>query len=100
MKSEDETLERYFKALRDLHPSDFQLQQWKTGVRHERKKVRRSHFSLVSRRWAPMVAALFVGFVLGGLAFRLSASHDSSWIANKNNNESFATIEHIVAKAE
>jgi len=94
MNDWNKEIEKLLNPLKDIHPTDIELQKWKRAALHEQRAnafAARPFF----RRSLQFAAAGFIGFLVGWTVFGsgLIPRNRESLIAESNNNN--ATVEVI-----
>lgn len=70
MNQRDDELDKILKPLQEVSPNDFQMQSWQQSVQKSLNKGR-GQYSKPRVAWAlRLMAALFVGFVIGAVFFK------------------------------
>lgn len=70
MSHRDDELNDLLKPLRGLSPHDLQMQKWQTAVKKEVRTGQRM-VTTTRSKWAfQLVAAMFVGFVMGAILIK------------------------------
>lgn len=91
MKNKD--LELLLSELKNKKPNDLQVKKWKLAVNNELKNSRKTQQSY----WPQIIAASFVGFIAGAIAFGALNLSDSDNIAK--NDVDNATVEYVFTKS-
>ena len=100
MSHKDDELSELLKPLRGLSADDLQMRKWQTAVQTE-VRTGRSMITTTRGKWAfQLVAALFVGFVMGAILIKsfLPTSLQNSMMAQISVDN--ATFEHSHANLD
>ena len=93
----DDKYDELIDDIRKKEPSEFQMKKWKKAVSEANSQTVAVERPLPKKYyWAQMVAAVFIGIVIGGLLFNdfnLSVSEKNTEIAYED-----ATIEVVYTK--
>ena len=92
----DEKFDKLIEKLRKEEPSQFQMQKWKRAVAQADQVLKPKVQKESSYYWMQMVAAVFVGVLIGGVLFGQPELMDSE----KNQEIAYedATIEVVYTK--
>ncbi|MDZ4662061.1 MAG: hypothetical protein SGJ18_10645 [Pseudomonadota bacterium] len=70
----DNELDQLLKPLKSASPNDLQMQKWKSAVQMNNRKSGKV-YATSRTKWAfQLVAAMFVGIVIGAVAFKSNNS--------------------------
>ena len=92
MNDRDDELKKILRPLKDLTPNDFQMQSWQRAVNGEVHKTPRQ-FTTTRSKWAlQLMAAMFVGVVIGAVLFKMiqpPAAHSPLVAQNSSDDATF-----------
>lgn len=70
----DNELDRLLKPLQAAAPNDLQMQRWKSAIQANNRKSG-NVYSTSRTKWViQLIAAMFVGIVIGGMVFKSNNS--------------------------
>ncbi len=73
----DKDLDQLLGPLKKVKPNDLQIQSWQSAVKNEALNYTTRVYSVSRTQWAvQLVAALFVGFVIGALVFKYNSAEN------------------------
>ena len=100
MSDRDDELENLLKPLKNVAPTDMQMQHWKSAVKAELGRASLPRRPGRMLQFAQLVAAVFIGFVLGALVFHRQSPAVSGVTVVAENSSSNATFEYSHANLD
>jgi len=70
MSHKDDELSELLKSLRGVSPNDMQMKKWQTAIQREVRTGQKMVTTTRSKLAFQLVAAMFVGFVMGAIFFK------------------------------